>query len=485
MIQNLEQAVLADGKIVNFYPTPIGEGGMKLVYLTEDRQSVICFYKDISLSTDANRRERLERILHSYNPTLGTNGDYFQNLFCWQNAIVEKPTLGILTPVYSDRFKFQTGKLVGQEKQSTWFIRTKLRQLLPKQELGNLRNYLSIAIKLARGVRRLHQAGLAHSDLSNRNVLIDPLTGQCLIIDIDSLVVPNFFPPDVLGTRGYIAPEVLKTLHLTLDDTSRQHPSALTDRHALAVLIYQYLLRRHPLEGPKTYNVDTAEAQEYLEMGEKALFVEHPSDFSNRPQDLIFSYQCLGDRLEKLFYRAFVDGLHDPSQRPSALDWERELVKTWDLLYPCQNQYCPDGWFVLRESKSIRCPYCGSAVKQPIPVIYLHQKTPSGGFVEQGRLAIYHNVLLHKWHIYDNIFLGEGSDQTPQAYCIWHADRWLLVNQTLHNLYSPSGNKVAPSPQPGKTPGAAIVLQDDTQFWLHKGENGILAKVKMSNQETI
>lgn len=30
-----------------------------------------------------------------------------------------------------------------------------------------------------------------------------------MVIDIDSLVVPGVYPPEVIGTGGYIAPEVL------------------------------------------------------------------------------------------------------------------------------------------------------------------------------------------------------------------------------------------------------------------------------------
>ena len=32
----------------------------------------------------------------------------------------------------------------------------------------------------------MHQAGLAHSDLSCNNVLVDPTTGSCVVIDIDA-----------------------------------------------------------------------------------------------------------------------------------------------------------------------------------------------------------------------------------------------------------------------------------------------------------
>jgi hypothetical protein len=39
------------------------------------------------------------------------------------------------------------------------------------------------------------------------------------------LAVHKLFPPDVLGTPGYIAPEVLGTLHLPLSDAGAQRPN--------------------------------------------------------------------------------------------------------------------------------------------------------------------------------------------------------------------------------------------------------------------
>ena len=37
--------------------------------------------------------------------------------------------------------------------------------------------------------------------------------------------------------------------------------------------------------------------------------------------------------LAALFNRAFMDGLHDPAQRPTANEWEQALVKTADLVH--------------------------------------------------------------------------------------------------------------------------------------------------------
>ena len=50
---------------------------------------------------------------------------------------------------------------------------------LDESELGNWLSYFQICVKIARGVKRLHAAGLAHSDLSYKNVLIDPVTRWC------------------------------------------------------------------------------------------------------------------------------------------------------------------------------------------------------------------------------------------------------------------------------------------------------------------
>ena len=477
---NTLTATLADGSTVDYLPQVIGEGGMKQVYFTTDKSSVICFYKDANASFDANRRERLKKILKDYNPTIGKTGDYFKQLFCWPTGIVVKPQLGIITPTYPGNFFFATGSFAGKEKESTWFVRPKLRPMLPESERGRWINYFQICIRLARAIGWMHKAGLAHSDLSNKNVLIDPTSGQCVVIDIDSLVVPGLYPPDVLGTRGYIAPEVLATIHLPLDNPHRQNPSAATDQHALAVLIYQYLLGRHPLEGPKIHPAKSAEEQECLEMGSMALFVEHPIDFSNRPLDLKIPYTTLGPDLSNLFQRAFVKSLHSPNDRPIAQEWERALVKTWDLLIPCHNNYCPSHWFILHDTNNVQCPFCGAKPKGTIPILRLRSERRPGQWTLDKQLVVYNNLFLYKWHAFDNVFPGEEADKTPQAYFVFFQGKWLLINQNLTSLTSPGGNKVAPSSQPGQ-PGQAIELKDGVTFKLSQDPHGRMVEVQMIN----
>jgi serine/threonine protein kinase len=478
-----KQATLLNGSIVDYIESDDPpSGGMKRTYFSPDRSYVIQFFHDQKLAKDPQQRSRLESILGKYNPTIpesqgGAKGtsvasaEYFKKLFCWPTAIVIKPEFGIMAPTYPSNYFFATGPWQGQEKNGKWFSSPKLRNYLPAEERGTFIHYLSMSIMLARAVRRFHQAGLAHSDLSCNNVLNDPITGQCVVIDIDSLVVPMLYPPDVMGTPGYIAPEVLATQHLPLSDENKKLPRASTDQHALAVLIYEYLLFRHPLRGPKVNSSESTEKDELLSMGSKALFVEDSKDKTNLPDDIKVKYEMLGPYLKDMFEKAFVDGLHEPVERPAAIEWEKALTRTWDLLYPCEGKACSNKWFVIADYKRTACPFCGSKIKSEFPVLKLRKESRQGQWVSDGDLVLYNNSSLFNWHIFSGIFPGEEADRTPQAYVVFHNGQWLLINQRLTSLTSPSGNRVGP--------GQAIALKDGIQIRLSQEEHGRIAEVMM------
>lgn len=482
----VEKATLKDGRTLDYIMVPDPPSGtMKEVYFTPDRKSVVCFYKDPTAGRDPSRVQRLESIIGKYNPTVpkaqggGAASDvdaaYYRNFFCWPTAVVTKPRFGLITPAYPGNFFFQSGPWKGQEKNGAWFIQPKTRSYLEKlapQEVGDWRSYLRLCIEMSRAVSRLHQAGLAHSDLSNNNVLVDPLKGSSVVIDIDSLVVPGLFPPDVLGTKGYIAPEVLSTISLPFKDPNRKHPSARSDEHALAVLIYQYLLQRHPLEGRRIPNANSAEEQDFLTYGPQALYCEHPSDKSNRPDAAQHTpVSAAGPLLTDLFQRAFVDGILNANRRPTASEWVKGLVKTWDLTIPCANAACPQKWFVMTAAQGVKCPYCGTKAFQPSPVLNFRTEGRPGQWMPDGTLAVYNGATVFKWHVFANSFPGPDSDRTPQASFQWDAGKWVMLNQNLPSLTSPGGNRVPP--------GQAVVLLPGARIRLSQEPNGRMAEVEM------
>jgi Protein kinase domain len=444
----LLKARLTDGTGVDFDDYKIGAGGEKAVFFTQDRQNVVCFFFK-SLGDRAERRRRLGKIINDFNPTRGNNGAFWKPYFCWPTGIIEgdsllpkafltrnyiiDPPLGVITPAYAKNFFFtdRTGSL--REKSVRWFTGEKARKLLPLEERGNFLKYLQVCTRIARAVRRMHNAGLAHSDLSSKNVLIDPRNGNACIIDIDSLVVPGVAPPTVLGTPGYIAPEVL-------DDKGQ--PCIETDCHALGVLIYETLLLRHPLRGKKINSKDSPERDEILSMGSMALFVEHPSDKSNSLESPpAIPLSRLGPYLSGLIIKTFVDGLHNRSKRPTAADWERGLYRTFDLLHPS-----PGGsdWFVLAPGMPLQCPFTRAKLTQPVPYAKFFNEPKPGTLVDAGRgLTIYHECPLHIWHMVANLTPDENADRKRRGYFLLLRGRWYLVNESGQAMQVVGGRSIA------------------------------------------
>jgi serine/threonine protein kinase len=428
-------AQLAEGREIEFEDSPIAQGGEKVVFLSRDRQYVVSFFFN-TLSDRNERCKRLEKILRDYNVTKGQRGEYWRKHFYWptdlldgsirplpkpfltRNRLVD-PALAVVVPVYARNFYFLDTRGQQREKDAHWFVGEKARKMVPEEEFGTLQTCLRLCAKMARAVRRMHFAGLAHSDLSNKNVLIDPRHGDACLSDIDSLVVPHTAPPAVKGTPGYIAPEVLANDGL---------PCIATDCYALAVLIYEILLLRHPLKGPKIHS-DDPQIDEHLQMGPRAVFVENPGDRTNclMPKPKV-PLDCLGPYISKLCFKTFVEGLHNPGKRASASEWESALYKTADFLHPS-----PDGlnWFVLAPGMPKHCPFTGKALLQPIPFAKIFSETGPSEFRDQKHsLTIYHHLSLMKWHTLSNYSPDESADRVPQGFFALHHGSWFLRNES-------------------------------------------------------
>lgn len=480
-------------------------GGMKDVYFSPDKSYVVAFYRT---KLDYNAKERVQLITTKYKDDLFNRdgGKFWESLYCWPYDIVEKDGLtGIVVPAYDKRFFFKQGYansdiLKGKEKNGKWFASAKFRVTTSKtkldhSELGNWLSYFQVCVNIARGVKRLHSAGLAHSDLSYNNVLIDPTSGSgANIIDIDGLVVPGKFAPDVIGTADFIAPEVMATKHLNKTDPNRKLPNRHTDLHALAVLIYMYLLYRHPLRGGNYFGqIDEVDEENFL-MGSKALFVEHPTNSKNRNfkreygdnlqkfhpwTDLAKTpYTITGPYLKELFDQAFIKGLHNPIERPTADAWEQALIKTNDLKLECSNIKCEQKWFVYNNTKDTKCPFCNTKYKNTIPVLDLfYQFKPNVWKPENQRIVVYHNATLHQWHSNKNIIRNERlseKEKVSDGYFAFHNNKWVFVNQSLTSLKDVTEDKQIPI-------GSMVEITDGKKLLFSKEDGGRVAIITIAN----
>lgn len=486
MTKNIIRITATDGTPIEYVDEVKAQGGMKDIYFSPDYKYVVGFFRD---KQDANARERLRSITETYRERVFSQigGDYWRELFCFPTHIVEhNGRLGVVTPFFKPHFFFQYGSknndflgIKGKDKEGKWFASaSNQNRFLDPRERGNWQSYVRICILISRAVKRMHAAGLAHSDLSYKNVLIDPAGGHVCLIDIDGLVVPGRFPPDVVGTPDFIAPEVLKTSHLEITDANRSLPRIETDRHALAVLIYMYLLYRHPLRGKKIHDTDP-QKDELLGMGERALFIEHPIDNSNRPNlkdvkptalpwaDVTkIPYTVCGPYLKELFDKAFIDGLHDPQKRPTADAWEQALIKTVDLMQPCVNPKCEQKWYVFDNTLKPSCPFCGTAYTGQLPVLNLYSSRGKDNFIpDNHRLMVYSNQYLYPWHVNRNIVPNERlaeEHKKPVGYFVFHQGKWVFVNQTLPKMKDLTEDKDVPiNTMVEITDGKKLLLSDE------------------------
>ena len=479
----------SDGSTVEFYDEIKAQGGVKDVYFSTDKTYVVAFYRK---NLSPAEKDRLSNIVGPYHKRIfeSPEGNYWKEYLIMPTKMVKwYEKTGVVLPFYPKRFFFSGGPFDGKEKEGKWFASAKLRnRFLPADQKGTWLSNVHMCLKIARAVRRLHAAGLAHSDLSYKNVLVDPISGNACIIDADELVVPGKYDAGVLGTPDFIAPEVMATRELKLGDPNKKLPSINTDRHALAVLIYMYLLNRHPLRGGKVWDIDPAK-DEAMSMGEKALFIEHPTDKTNRvkPQDLDKSqlpqgdpsklpYTICGPYLKKLFDRAFIDGLHNPSARPSAAEWDDALVKTCALVQPCQNPKCEAHWYVFDNTTKPRCPFCGQEYKGQLPILNFYYAPSHGKYMSENyRLMVYDKQTLYKWHSNNLVSANEktsAEDKKPVGDFHFHNGQWILINRRLPDMYDVTDKKPI-------TIGGYVPLTDGRQILLDKGQGGRLIVVQL------
>lgn len=497
---NIVTLKATDGTQVEFVDEVKAQGGVKDVYFSPDKAYVVAFYRKPISGYD---KARINDIVNVHRQRIFTDdevGDYWRPFFAWPTRIVEwQGKTGIVIPFYDKKFFFHNVDPSwpfiknGQEKNGKWFSSARLmNRFVPVDQKGTFLSRLHMCLRIARAIRRLHAAGLAHSDLSYNNVLVDPLTGNACIIDCDGLVVPDKFPPEVVGTPGFIAPEVLATKHLKMGDPKKALPKIETDRHALAVLIYTFLLQRHPLNGGKVWDVDDPQNDDNLRYGANALFIEHPTDKTNyvkanqldskelpqgdpskRP------YTLCGPYLKALFDRAFIDGLHHPELRPSAAEWETAIVKTCDLVQPCGNAGCEAKWYVFDNKIKPCCPFCGTKYEGQLPILNFYYAPSHGKYISENyRLMIYDGQSLYRWHANCRVAPNERTtptDKLPVGDFHFHHGQWILINRRLSSMADVSGgNKPIPV-------GGYVPLTDGRQILLDKGDGGRLVVVQLVN----
>jgi serine/threonine protein kinase len=241
---------------------------------------------------------------------------------------------------------------------------------------GGLRKRLEIAVSLSKCYRQLHLQGLCYCDVSPNNILVARNQRSIVLIDSDNLTSTSLFSSSILGTPRYIAPELF---------TLNKQPNSITDTYSFAVILFELLRLGHPLVGDAITN-GTPEEEEEAVKG-KAVYVDHPSDVSNRnstilPADIIFTME-----LQKLFQKMFVDGLHDYMKRPTLYEFTSALQKAEDLLVQCDNEQC-QAYYYLQDGREQVCPWCDEKKQQLFTIKLVETSNITDELFVDGKLKI-------------------------------------------------------------------------------------------------
>jgi DNA-binding helix-hairpin-helix protein with protein kinase domain len=214
---------------------------------------------------------------------------------------------------------------------------------------GGLSRRLRLLARFARVMAKLHGLGIAHGDLSPKNVFVSQSVGhdQVWLIDCDNLTYAVRDSSLQIYTPDYGAPEVFRGDHGI---------STYTDVWSFAVIAFQLLTLLHPFKSGQLVDSDS-DLEENAFRGELP-WVDHDSDDRNRASEGIPREAVLTEQLSALFQRCFNEGLLQPERRPPMAEWAESLEAAAAFQVSCDASEGGCGSTFLW-SDDLECPFCG------------------------------------------------------------------------------------------------------------------------------
>ncbi|MEI7630967.1 MAG: serine/threonine protein kinase [Actinomycetes bacterium] len=242
--------------------------------------------------------------------------------------------------------------------------------LLKRKVKPKLSTLARAAIEIASAFRKLQEKGLFYCDISEGNLFFSVETGEVLICDNDNVSSSGQLP-GVLGTARYMAPEIVR---------GEANPSANTDIHAMAVLLFLLLFNDHPLQGANEAKIRAfdAAAMDYL-YGKNPVFIFDPNDTQNRPvpgvgDNAVAYWDLYPHAARPMFIKTFTDGIKDPARRPAFQEWMRGLTSIEDGVLECS---CGKQNFFEPSEPDRRCwgPSCKRPLGSPMRILIGKNRT--------------------------------------------------------------------------------------------------------------
>ncbi len=342
--------LLRDGTSLRFSGTTtpalirrlLGGGGQGQVYEVEfaGEAMALKWYFPSALARDPGLQERLKRCIRSADPNTS---------FLWPILVVD-PTpecrhdLALPAAGFGYMMKLRPADYVAAVAHISGRISISLRQLL------------RACFHLAEAFHALHSKGLCYKDISLGNLFLDPATGRILICDNDNVDINGSPMGGVIGTPGFMAPEVL---------LGQSRPSTSSDLFSLAVLLFRLLTRHDPFLGRLELDIRCLDgpARRRLQ-GEDPVFIFDADDDRNRPDPMahpapLLTWPIYPRQLQRLLQQSLGAGARQPERRVYTGQWMKGLSRCLDqhaLCPHCGQEVFPD------PGEDSRCWDCGGDI---------------------------------------------------------------------------------------------------------------------------
>lgn len=178
----------------------------------------------------------------------------------------------------------------------------------------------------------IHLKGWCYKDINEGNIYINPDNGDFWVIDCDNISIEK--DQTILGTAGYMAPEVYMT----------QKPDRYSDYFSIAAFFFRLFVGSYPMDGPAAeqymiqHDLSVDGAAPYI-YGTNALFAFHPTDKRNAVyaatsnknyQIQTRKWNALPVQIKKCMIKTFVTAL--PFNRCQQRTKDHEWVQCFDEL---------------------------------------------------------------------------------------------------------------------------------------------------------
>ena len=240
------------------------------------------------------------------------------------------------------------------------------------KEKYTLRKRYDIIKSLFRALYTIHSNGMIFTDLSPNNILVNDTKNNIVFIDCDNMRRRTDIYNGILGTPGYMAPEIYKNADLSAKKINaglgkNDEPidpkilsdcgtiTADSDIFSAAIIAFQLLTLQHPFIGD-IVDQGTAEDEENAEKCMTDYIFKIGTKNTSTAMLTEYFEDVTTQEIRDLFYKTFVDGKDKPSLRPTDKDFYEAFARASDSIVVCP--HCKfEQWY--KDSSSRCCdPEC-------------------------------------------------------------------------------------------------------------------------------